>query len=165
VAQLQLRPPAHLVSPRARWYWTLRALLGWMALLLGELFVWAGMEDAGVRSGAAALVTVTAVVAVGHLVVMPQWRYRVHRWESTDTAVYTQSGWFTQERRVAPIARIQTVDTHRGPLEQLFGLANVTITTASAAGPLEIHGLAARTAEELVEELTVRTQRENSDGT
>ena len=40
--------------------------------------------------------------------------------------MYTQSGWLSQERRIAPISRVQTVDTERGPLEQLFGLANVT---------------------------------------
>jgi uncharacterized protein len=96
---------------------------------------------------------------------MPQWRYRVHRWEVSDTAVYTQAGWFTQERRIAPVARIQTVDTHRGPLEQLFGLSNVTVTTASAAGPLKIHGLQRGVAELLVEDLTVRTQAAGGDGT
>ena len=85
---------------------------------------------------------------------MPQWRYCVHRWEDTETAIYTQSGWITQERRIAPIARIQTVDTHRGPIEQLFGLANVTVTTASAAGPLKIHGLSRADADRLVADLT-----------
>ena len=96
---------------------------------------------------------------------MPQWRYRVHRWEDTDTALYTQSGWITQERRIAPIARIQTVDTHRGPIEQLFRLANVTVTTASAAGPLKIHGLARPEADRLVAELTERTQTAVDDAT
>ena len=77
---------------------------------------------------------------------MPQWRFRVHRWEATAEAVYTQAGWFNQERRVAPVSRIQTVDSERGPFEQLFGITKVTITTASAAGPLTIHGLDQDTA-------------------
>ncbi|EUA22778.1 bacterial PH domain protein [Mycobacterium xenopi 3993] len=67
-------------------------------------------------------------------VVVPWWRYRVHRWEISPQAVYTRSGWLVQERRIAPISRVQTVDTYRGPLERLFGLANVTVTTASSAG-------------------------------
>src|SRR4051794_41629800 len=71
---------------------------------------------------------------------MPRWRFAVHRWEAAPDAVYTQSGWFDQERRIAPVSRIQTVDTERGPLEQLFGLSSVTVTTASAAGV----GVAAR---------------------
>lgn len=108
---------------------------------------------------------VTVLLAAGHLSVMPRWRYRVHRWEVTESAVYTQSGWLTQERRIAPISRVQTVDTERGPLEQLFGLANVTVTTASAAGPLRIHGLDRATAEELVAELTEVTSRSGGDAT
>jgi membrane protein YdbS with pleckstrin-like domain len=96
---------------------------------------------------------------------MPQWRYRVHRWEITESAVYTQAGWFNQERRIAPIARVQTVDTQRGPLEQLFGLANVTVTTASARGPLKIHALDLPVADSAVAWLTERAQLAGGDGT
>ena len=56
------------------------------------------------------------------------------RWEVTDRAVYTLHGWLVREWRIAPISRVQTVDTQRGPLQQLLGLANVTVTTASARG-------------------------------
>ena len=163
MTQLELRAPAHLVSSRARWYWTVRALTGWVILLALEAPLALAAHAAG--TGWVLPVSATLVVAVAHLVVMPQWRYRVHRWESTDTAVYTQSGWFTQERRIAPIARIQTVDTKRGPFEQLFGLANITVTTASAAGPIKIHGLDRAVAAGLVNDLTVRTQRAGGDGT
>jgi uncharacterized protein len=162
VTDMRLRAPLHSVSPRARWYWATRALLGWAMLLVVEGLAWAGNRDSG--PALVSLVAVTSVLAAAHLAVMPQWRYRVHRWEATEVAVYTQSGWFTQERRIAPVNRIQTVDTHRGPIEQLFGLANVTVTTASAAGPLHIRGLAAPTADSLVDELTNRTHHVG-DGT
>jgi membrane protein YdbS with pleckstrin-like domain len=105
------------------------------------------------------------VLAAAHLVVMPQWRYRVHRWEATGTAVYTQAGWLRQERRIAPISRVQTVDSERGPIEQLFKLANVTVTTASAAGPIKIEGLAARDADPLVAVLSARVGQTTGDAT
>ena len=162
VTELRLRAPVNHVSPRARWYWALRALLGWVVVFVVELMVWAATPQSG--TGHVIVISLTGAIALAHLVVMPQWRYRVHRWETTDTAVYTQSGWFTQERRIAPVSRIQTVDTHRGPFEQLFGLANVTVTTASAAGPLRIHGLKLATAEALIEDLTAQT-RPSEDGT
>jgi membrane protein YdbS with pleckstrin-like domain len=79
--------------------------------------------------------------------------------------VYTLTGWFNQERRIAPLSRIQTVDTERGPLEQLFRLANVTVTTASAAGPLRIHGLAPDTADQLAAALTAATAADATDAT
>ncbi len=158
-----MRAPAHRVSRRAIGYWTLRAALGWL-VLIGAQGVWVIGAESQVRLRVTALVA-TAVLAVPHLLVMPQWRYRVHRWESTDQAVYTQTGWFTQERRIAPISRIQTVDSQFGVLEQLFGLANVTVTTASAAGPIRIHGLARDDAERLVAQLTSTTAATPGDAT
>ena len=158
-----LRDPAHLASKRARPYWTVRALLGWLIVGVVEaaILVPGGVPDAFRWSVAFP----TVVLAGLHLAVMPQWRYRVHRWEITDTAVYTQSGWVTQERRIAPIARVQTVDTQRGPLEQIFGLANVTVTTASARGPIKIDALDRSTAEHTVAWLTERAQASGGDGT
>jgi membrane protein YdbS with pleckstrin-like domain len=158
-----LRDPVHLVSPRAVAYWTVRALPLWIIVLAAELFWSSSPRDHfAVRIVVPAL---TVVLAAAHLIVMPRWRFRVHRWEVTSTAVYTQSGWLRQERRIAPLSRVQTVDTERGPLEQLFMLANVTVTTASAAGPLRIHGLDRTTAEALVAELTEVTSHSQGDAT
>jgi uncharacterized protein len=156
-----LRPPRHRVSRTAIGYWTVRAAIGWLVLLaievVGEVLT-PGWQ-------VVVVIVVTGVVAVAHVLVMPRWRYAVHRWETTAEAVYTQAGWFNQERRIAPISRIQTVDSARGPLEQLFKLSNVTVTTASAAGPLKIHGLHRDTAQTLVDELTASTAASTGDAT
>ncbi|GAB2972737.1 membrane protein [Amycolatopsis acidiphila] len=159
---LDLRPPANLVSRRAVLFWTTRAALGWLVPLIGEL-LWLVLGDGG--TPLAIVLVVTAVLAVAHLIVMPQWRYRVHRWETSEQVVYTQSGWFNQERRIAPVSRIQTVDTERGPLERMFGLANLTVTTASARGPVHIHGLELDTAQRLAADLATRTQATVGDAT
>jgi len=140
-----------------------RAVPLWILVLAGELLWWWGSrEHTGLH---VALLALTVLFAAAHLIVMPRWRYRVHRWEVTPTAVYTQSGWLIQERRIAPLSRVQTVDTERGPLEQLFRLANVTVTTASAAGPLRIYGLDRATAEGMVAELTEVTSHSQGDAT
>ncbi len=158
-----LRAPAHRVSPRAIGYWTVRASFGWAVLLAVQLG-WL-IADLDHLAPHVAGLGVTVLLAAAHLVVMPQWRYRVHRWETTDEAVYTQTGWFTQERRIAPISRIQTVDSAFGILERLFGLANVTVTTASAAGPIRIHGLRQDDASHLVDQLTRTTAATPGDAT
>lgn len=159
---LDLRPPANRVHRRAVLFWTTRAALGWVAPLVGEL-LWLVLGDGG--TPLLVILVVTAVVAAAHLLVMPQWRYRVHRWEATDQVVYTQSGWFNQERRIAPVSRIQTVDTERGPVERMFRLANLTVTTASARGPVHIHGLDVEVAQRLAAELAARTQATVGDAT
>ncbi len=141
----------------------MRAAAGWLTLIAAQV-IW-NFSDDGHHTVRVTLLAITAVLGVAHVSVMPLWRYRVHRWETTADAVYTQSGWLRQEWRIAPISRIQTVDSERGPFEQLFGLANVTVTTASAAGPLRVHGLDRQTAQRLVDELTVSAQATAGDAT
>jgi membrane protein YdbS with pleckstrin-like domain len=159
----QLRPPRHQVARAAIGYWTLHAALRWVGALV---IVGAVIGPSGLDGPLfAALLGAVAVVAVVHTLVMPRWRYAVHRWETTGEAVYTQAGWFDQERRIAPVSRIQTVDSERGPLEQLFGLSTVTVTTASARGPLRIAALDVATADRLVDELTAVAQASPGDAT
>ena len=105
------------------------------------------------------------VLVIGYAIVMPFYRYRVHRWESTSTAVYTQTGWLARERRIAPMSRVQTVDLEQGVVARLVGLATVTVTTASAAGALRIEGLAVPVAHQLVSDLTRRADLETGDAT
>ncbi|SFW67245.1 PH domain-containing protein [Amycolatopsis australiensis] len=162
-AALRLRPPANRVSRRAIGYWTATAAVFWAVLVAIQVVIVVTSDDPP------AFLTVTLVVSAIagplHLLVMPQWRYRVHRWEVTGEAVYTQAGWLKQQWRIAPVSRIQTVDIERDPVEQLFGLAKLTVTTASAAGPLRISGLAHDRALALADELTKTTQAARGDAT
>ena len=143
----------------------MRALIGWLVIVLPVTVAVLALPERDRPAGVLTVLAVIVLLAVAHTALMPQWRYRVHRWEATDDAVYTQAGWLSQEWRVAPMSRIQTVDTQRGPLQQLFGLATVTVTTASAAGPLHIEGLDVGVASELVEQLTATTQATQGDAT
>jgi len=111
------------------------------------------------------LVAIVVVVTATWAVVVPHLRYLVHRWEVTETAVYTQTGWWARERRIAPMSRIQTVDLSESALSRLFRLATVTVTTASAAGALSIVGLDSTRARELVAELTTRADTVEGDAT
>jgi len=157
-----LREPRERVSPRARGMWLLGALLRSLVVVALVVAVgpvadlvdvpWWGFALLGAALGA-------------YVVVVPQWRYAVHRWEVTETAVHTQTGWWVRERRIAPMSRIQTVDHVEGAVARLFGLASVTVTTASAAGALEIAGLDRARARELVDELTLRADAVEGDAT
>lgn len=149
------------MDPRALRWWTLRAVLTVGTLLAVELVALVFLDTGWLW---AALV-LTAVVGAGYVVVMPRWRYQVHRWEADGQAVYTLTGWLRLEWRVAPVSRIQTIDTEHSPLQRLFGLASVTVTTASSAGPVRIEGLDADEAAELVYELTEVTRRDHGDAT
>jgi uncharacterized protein len=157
-----LREPSERVSPRAKLMWGLGALgngVFGLAVLLVVAYVWAPFDVPWW------VVALLVVALVAYVLLVPRWRYAVHRWEATDTAVHTQTGWWSIERRIAPMSRIQTVDYEEGAFARLFGLASVTVTTASAAGALAIVGLDKQLARELVEQLTRRADAVPGDAT
>ncbi len=157
---LPLRPPGNRVDPRCRRWWTAQVAvlmpLPLIVLLVVSLFLGPWMLLA-----AAAWLLITAAA----LVVVPRVRWSIHRWEETDTAVYSRSGLFWEEWRAAPLSRVQTVDKTRGPLERLFGLATVVVTTASSGGAVRIRSLDADLAEEIAQRLTVHAEGEQRDAT
>jgi uncharacterized protein len=144
--------PAHPPSRRAPLRWAIGGLVPWLVLTACQV-VWIAVDQ---RLPWLHLLVAAATVlgAAISLAVVPLWRYRVHRWEISPQAVYTRTGWLVQERRIAPISRVQTVDTYRGPLDRLLGLANVTVTTASSAGAVHIAALDLSVADQIVAQLT-----------
>lgn len=158
----ELRDPAHRVSPRARTLWRLQCAVTGAVVVIGLLVAAAAWREYDARWWVVAL---AALLAAAYAVVVPQWRFAVHRWEITDTAVYTQRGWWARERRIAPMSRVQTVDLAEGPLDRLFGLTTLTVTTASAAGPLRVEGLDRSLALELSERLTRSAELAGGDAT
>lgn len=153
---MNLVDPAQPPSRKAPLVWALSAAIPWAVLAIAQL-IWFALDSRmpWLHIAAAA---VTVAGAAMFVVVVPLWRYRVHRWDinvgSGTPAVYTRTGWLVQERRIAPISRVQTVDTYCGPLDRLFGLANVTVTTASSAGAVRIVALDDDVAERVVAQLT-----------
>ena len=161
-ADQRLREPAERVDPRARLMWTVVALFNTVftyGVLLAVALIW---DVVPVTWWAGLLV---ALAFAAYTFFMPRWRYAVHRWEVTETAVYTQTGWWSIEQRIAPMSRIQTVDYEEGAIARLFRLASVTVTTASAAGALAIEGLDRDLARGLVEQLTRRADAVPGDAT
>lgn len=159
-----LREPAHQVSPRAVTYWRVSALIGAVVLWIIAIAVYTFALPE--RPWWATAIFVVALVApLAHLMVMPQLRYRIHRWEVTPTAIYTRSGWLSIDSRVAPLSRVQTVDSTQGALMRAFRLASLTVTTASAAGPITIDCLDREVARRLVHELTEITGASEGDAT
>ncbi|WP_405695718.1 PH domain-containing protein [Streptomyces sp. NBC_01185] len=160
---IRLRPPRNAPARGAVGWWRARCLLLTAApvAVLGLLGVFLAPARFWLLTAAVASAAVGLLCAA----LLPLWWFRTHRWEVTEEAVYVSTGVLLREWRIAPMSRIQTVDTVRGPLEQLFGLATVTVTTASAKGAVRIGGLAHGTAAELAERLTRITQDTPGDAT
>ncbi|WP_248580700.1 PH domain-containing protein [Nocardioides sp. InS609-2] len=167
-AETTLREPAHQVSPRAVTYWRLGAAIGavvFVGLTIAAYVVIPMLTDSGRPWWATLLLGLLVVVEVAYVVAMPTIRYRVHRWEVTETAIHTRSGWISRETRIAPLSRVQTVDSQQGALMRLFRLSTLVVTTASAAGPLTIVGLDQEAARRVVADLVAITGASEGDAT
>lgn len=160
---VRLRPPRNSLDRRAVGWWRTQWLLttavpvvvlAVLGALIAPARVWLLLPAA-----------VLAVLGLACAALLPGWWYKVHRWEVTDEAVYVLTGFFWREWRIAPMSRIQTVDTVRGPLEQAYRLATVTVTTASSRGAIRIAGLDHEVAAELAGRLTEITQATPGDAT
>ena len=154
-----LREPALQLDPRVQRLWALEWVL--FALVCGAATTMTASPLAMADNGRAALV----VGASGGLVtllllclalVQPRLAYRRFRYEITELGLYVARGRLWRRWQIVPHARVQTVDTKRGPLERQFGLVTVAVTTASARGGTDVPGLDVRVADALVEELARR---------
>jgi membrane protein YdbS with pleckstrin-like domain len=160
---VHVRPPALRLDRRAVPWWMLRSLLLCGIPLAGLIVAAALWEPA--RAWLIAPIVAVGLLLLAKVAVEPFWRFRVHRWEITERATYASSGWLVVEWRVAPTSRIQTVDAVRGPLEQLFGLSTLRVTTASSYGAISIRGLDRATAEEAAARLAVVAELSEGDAT
>jgi uncharacterized protein len=160
---LRIRPPRCRVDRRFILWRTLQAFFWGLGVLgaLGAAYRW--IEAA--RPWLGPVLLIAGLLYLVNILVMPTCRYLVHRWETTDDAVYALEGWLTRKWQIIPISRIQSIDTEIGPLQQMLGLATIKVTTASREGTITIQGLAARTAEETVDRLRAVTAATRGDAT
>jgi membrane protein YdbS with pleckstrin-like domain len=158
-----LRPPQHQFDPRVLPWWRTQLAIttGVFVLPLAVL----GILIAPARLWLLGPAAVILVIGLAATLALPVWWHRVHRWEVTDTAVYALTGYFWRTWRIAPMSRIQTVDTTQGPLQRSFGLSTVVVTTASSAGAVNLEGLDQEQAAALAERLTELTDATPGDAT
>jgi uncharacterized protein len=149
--------PQRRLAPAARRLWRLEGIATAVVALAGAVVVDAATSGwAGAAAWAAA-----AAIAVAAVVVVPELRWRRWRWEVREHEVDIRRGTLTVTRTLVPMLRVQHVDTRRGVLEQMLGLATVVFHTAAGenripALPLDEAGRVreriaelARTADEL----------------
>jgi membrane protein YdbS with pleckstrin-like domain len=163
-----VRDPAWSLSRSAIGLWLAQGVLGTVVYGLAvTAFLVFVPADAGwpvpvVRWLGPALVVVYGVVAI---CVRPRLRYRVHRWEVTDEAVYTLTGWLSRTWTLVPVSRIQTVDVTRGVVQQLFGLSTVVVLTASSQGTVRMPHLESDVARRVAEDLARRAELVRDEAT
>jgi uncharacterized protein len=155
-----LRDPAQRLDPRVRRLWALELLFVAVGLAVAVAVVSTVLVQTGATIAAAVVGVVGGLVVVvggiAGVLVAPGVAYDRFGYEVTDLGLYVASGIVWRRWQVVPHARVQTVDTRSGPLQRLFGVVSVAVTTASAEGGTEVPGLDPQVADTLVTELARR---------
>ncbi len=142
-----LTVPPESLHPRIRYLWAgtvalTAAFIGVLAVAINRFVVQA--LGPGLLFGAVA--GTVLLLGIGHTIV----RYRIWEYEIREDALYLRRGVLTRVRTVAPLIRIQHVDTSRGPIERLLGLSSVVVYTAGSRGAdVTIPGLTVEQAEDM----------------
>ena len=163
-----VRDPAWSLSRSAIGLWLTQGVVTTVVeVLLVTAFLLVVPADAGPLAGVAhwALPVLVAVHGIVAIAVRPRLRYRVHRWEVTDEAVYTLTGWLTRTWTLVPISRIQPVDVTRGVLQGLFGLSTVLVLTASSQGTVRVPHLETDVARRVADDLARRAELVRDEAT
>lgn len=87
----------------------------------------------------------------------PAWGYA-----ETPDELWVRHGVMFRSLTVVPYGRLQVVDVNTGPLQRAYGLANVTLVTASADTDAHIPGLPYEEAVRLRDQLTARGDAQGS---
>lgn len=167
-----LRPPSHRVPIRAIWAWVIGPAAWMLVRTVIVLFVVASAPYWDVPAETIdwlhpplglLWVLVPLLIGLLEMVVRPWVKYRVYRWEVTETAVYTRVGFITSVTTLAPITRLQDVEVAQEPLDRLLGLAFMRCTTASDT--IVVGRIDATLAQQLSDRLLATIGADTSDAT
>lgn len=73
------------------------------------------------------------VFAVLWIIVFPNIRHNVWRYDVREQEIEIQSGLFVVTRTLIPMVRVQHVDTEQGPILKKYGLSNIKVSSAASA--------------------------------
>ena len=150
--------PADRLDPRAKLLWRLTGALQAVPILIAGAFgSYTFFWRAEALFSLAVLPLLGALVLAVLLVfVLPPLLWRRWRYEIRPLEIDLQRGLVRMTRTLVPMARVQHVDTRRGPLQRRLGLSTVVFYTA--AGPNEIPQLAPETADEVRDRIAELTR-------
>ncbi|CAK8053965.1 PH domain-containing protein [Eupransor demetentiae] len=77
------------------------------------------------------------VVEIVTEIILIPYRYAIYEYEVRDTDVEIRHGYFFRHHVAIPIARVQNVDLHQGPLLRLQKLYKVKIATGGSTHEIE----------------------------
>lgn len=122
-----------------------------LAVIAAVNWFWVFPKDIGVgKVVSLALVAVT----LADVFISPYFRYHRYRYSISEECIDIKEGYLFVKRHIVPIERLHKLQTARGPIDQMFKVAKVIVTTAG--GDVTIRFLEEEKAEKIAESLRKR---------
>lgn len=126
------REPINQIPPKGRTVWRLYgvfqtvffAILAGIVSFLTFKFEWPIFIS---------FISIGVVLVIGILTILifPNIRWKIWRYEVREQEIEIQSGLFIVTRTLIPMVRVQHVDTEQGPILKKYKLANISISSAA----------------------------------
>jgi len=100
---------------------------------------------------------ILGVLVLIHTAISPYFRFHRYRYKIDDEFIDIREGYLFVTREIVPIERLHKMQTIRGPIATMFGVAKEIVTTAG--GDVVIRFLEKEKAERIAENLGKRINR------
>lgn len=94
------------------------------------------------------------ILALIDLIISPCLRYHRYRYSINEECIDIREGYLFTRRHIVPIERLHKLQTAKGPIDQIFHVAKVVVTTAG--GDVTIRFLEEEKAEQIANSLRNR---------
>lgn len=122
-----------------------------IAVVVAVWHFWLEPSDVAIGKLVAVLVLLYTVCS---MTVEPIVRFYRYRYAIDEECIDIKEGYFFVKRHIVPIERLHKLETAKGPIDQLFRVAKVTVTTAG--GDVTIRFLDEEKAEAVADSLRTR---------
>ena len=100
---------------------------------------------------------IVVILILFNAVVSPYFRFHRYRYKINEECIDIREGYLFVERNIVPIERLHKMQVSRGPIDRIFGVAKVQVTTAG--GDVTIRFLEKERADVIAEGLMKRVNR------
>jgi len=131
------------LDPNVRLLWTISRIFSWLTTFVGLATGYFLLRVSAPQYEPLAFFALSAMLLPASISVFSPWfTYRSWGLYVRESDLVVRWGLIWQRVLCIPFARIQHVESHAGPLERSFGMANLTVFTAgNQVGAVTIPGL------------------------
>ena len=117
------------ISKKAIWCMFIATAIGAVIYNLFIGGIWLAFRDI-LPNFVKVIMGVAMGISIIHLLISPKIRYERYRYAITEDAIDVKEGFIFIKRNIVPIERLHKIAIEKGPIDRMFNLAKVIVTTA-----------------------------------